>query len=301
MSIYVEIRIRGEMEELWQKTQEPKLHQRWDLRFSEIDYLPPLPGEPQKFLYSTRIGAGLRIDGEGESTGEHDGTCGERTSALKFWSKDLKSLITAGSGYWKYVPCGSEIRFFTSYDYQPRFWAIGRMIDSLLFRPLLGWATAWSFDRLRLWIEQDIPPEVSRDRTLISSLARLTIAFIWFYHGLVPKLLYRSPDELGMLSLAGIPASSVLSLTLLAGWLEICFALLFLVFWKARWPLWLTMIAMVAATLGVGITSPAYLHKAFDPLTFNLAVAVLAVCGLLAARDLPTAKRCLRRPPETEP
>jgi hypothetical protein len=58
MSIYVEILIRGNMDDLWQKTQEPKLHGRWDLRFSQIDYLPRAAGEAQKFLYSTRIGAG---------------------------------------------------------------------------------------------------------------------------------------------------------------------------------------------------------------------------------------------------
>jgi hypothetical protein len=40
MSIDVEIRIRGSIDELWHRTQHPALHQRWDLRFSEIDYLP---------------------------------------------------------------------------------------------------------------------------------------------------------------------------------------------------------------------------------------------------------------------
>jgi hypothetical protein len=300
MSIYVEILIGGDMESLWRKTQEPQLHQRWDLRFSEIKYLPRQPGDAQKFLYSTRIGAGLRISGEGESTGEHDDSSGQRTSALKFWSEDPKSLIEFGSGYWKYVPTASGIRFFTAYDYRTRFGAAGRIFDRLLFRPLIGWATAWSFDRLRLWIEQDISPEVSRDRSLIYFLTRLTVAFIWFYHGLVPKLLYRSPDELGMLSVTGMPAASVLSMTLLAGWLEIGFALVFIIFWRARWPLWVTIVAMLAATLGVGISSPGYLHQAFDPLTFNVAVAVLAACGLLSAPNLPTAKRCLTKPPEAE-
>jgi len=300
MGIYVEIFIRAPMESLWQKTHEPKLHERWDLRFSRIDYLPRQPDEPQRFLYSTRIGFGFRIDGEGESTGEHDGVSGQRTSALKFWSKDPKSLIELGSGYWKYVPLADGIRFFTFYDYQPRFGAIGRIIDKLIFRPLIGWATAWSFDCLRLWIEQDVSPEVSRARSLIYFLTRSTLSFIWLYHGLVPKILYRSPDELAMLGITGLPASSVLTLTVLAGWLEICFAVVFLLFWKARWPLWTTIIAMVAATLGVGISLPAYFHRAFDPLTFNLAVAILAVCGLLTATNLPTSNRCLRKPPETK-
>src|SRR5215469_8438115 len=46
--------------------------------------------------------------------------------------------------------------------------SVGRVTDRFLFRPFLGWATAWSFDRLRVWIEHGIPPEVSRDRTIRS-------------------------------------------------------------------------------------------------------------------------------------
>jgi len=299
MSIYVEILIRGSMDELWQKTQEPKLHQRWDLRFSDIDYLPREAGEPQKFLYATRIGAGLRIEGEGESTGGRDDASGQRTSALKFWSKDWKSLILVGSGYWKYVPVDGGIRFFTSYDYRTRFGAIGKILD-LTFRPLIGWATAWSFDRLRLWIERRIPPEVSRDRALIYGLTRLTLAFVWLYHGIVPKLLYHNADELKMLSDAGVPGTYLQTVASGFGWLEVCLGLVFLVLWKARWPLWFTIAAMVAATVGVGLRSPSYFSAAFNPVTFNLALAVLAVCGLVTAADLPSAKNCLRKLPEAE-
>ena len=71
MSIYVEIRVRGSMDELWRQTQDPSLHERWDLRFSEIVYLPrPDETAPQRFSYATRIGFGLRIRGEGESVGQ---------------------------------------------------------------------------------------------------------------------------------------------------------------------------------------------------------------------------------------
>ena len=40
MSIYVEILVRAPMDALWAHTQTPALHERWDLRFSRIDYLP---------------------------------------------------------------------------------------------------------------------------------------------------------------------------------------------------------------------------------------------------------------------
>jgi hypothetical protein len=153
MSIYVETRVRGHLEDLWQRTQDPVLHERWDLRFSEIDYLPRDGHEPQRFRYETRIGFGLRVRGEGESMGTRDGAAGERTSALRFWSDDPKSLIREGSGYWRYVPTADGVRFLTWYDYRTRFGLLGRLVDRVLFRPLMGWATAWSFDRLRLWIE----------------------------------------------------------------------------------------------------------------------------------------------------
>src|SRR5437764_12376664 len=125
--IYVEIPVRASIDELWEKTQDPQLHQRWDLRFTQIEYLPRQGEERQRFLYRTRVGFGLKIDGEGESIGERDGDDGPRTSSLKFWSEDPKSLIKTGSGYWKYVPgveqepagedarC-STIKFFTWYD-----------------------------------------------------------------------------------------------------------------------------------------------------------------------------------------
>src|SRR5437763_7755301 len=110
MGIYVEIPIRASMEELWEKTQNPQLHQRWDLRFTQIEYLPRKGDEPQRFLYGTRIGFGLNIDGQGESIGEREGEAGARTSSLKFWSEDTKSLIKTGSGYWKYVPHAANRR-----------------------------------------------------------------------------------------------------------------------------------------------------------------------------------------------
>jgi hypothetical protein len=163
--IYVEILIRAPIGEVWAKTQEPGQHERWDLRFSRITYLPrQSEHEPQRFLYSTRIGFGLVISGEGETVGETATSDGSRTSALRFWSADSRSLILAGSGYWKYIEVPGGVRFITGYDYRTRFGLPGRAFDRVVFRPLLGWATAWSFDRLRLWLERGVEPEVSRRR-----------------------------------------------------------------------------------------------------------------------------------------
>ena len=298
MGIYVEIFIRASMEELWEKTQNPGLHQRWDLRFSEIEYLPRTEGEPQRFLYVTRIGAGVRIEGAGESTGEHDDTGGQRTSALKFWSTDRKSLILTGSGYWKYIPCRNGITFLTWYDYGVRFGALGQIADRIGFRPLLGWATAWSFDRLRLWIENGVPPEVSRWIAFTYAVSRLAVAFVWIYQGLVPKLLYRDASELRMLSNIGLlPSSSSLELAII-GAAEIGLGMVMLILWRRRWPLSCTILAMVLATIVVALVAPEFLTAVFNPVSLNVAVLSLAAIGLLTGRYAPTATNCRRRPQE---
>jgi uncharacterized membrane protein YphA (DoxX/SURF4 family) len=284
------------MDDLWQKTQDPGIHQRWDLRFSQIEYLPRVPGEPQKFRYVTRIGAGLRIEGAGESSGEQDDELGRRTSALKFWSADRKSLIETGSGYWKYIPKDNGILFLTWYDYRTRFGLVGRIVDRVCFRPLLGWATAWSFDRLRVWTECGVAPEISRICAFAYTLSRLTLAFAWIYQGLVPKLIFRSVDELRMLRDAGIPESRLAATLSAIGVAEVVFGVLLLVLWRRRWPLWLTIMMMVVALIVVALCSSSFLPRAFNPVTLNLAIAALAAVGLLLEQHVPTATRCRRQP-----
>src|SRR5215210_2140700 len=264
MSIYVEIRVRAPLEELWRLTQTPALHERWDLRFTRIEYLPRTDeSAPQRFLYATRIGFGLGVRGEGESVGTRDASDGSRTSALRFWSDDRKSLIREGSGYWRYIPTDDGLRFLTWYDYRTRFGAPGRALDRAIFRPLMGWATAWSFDRLRLWLERGVDPTFSMQRSLIHAVARCAIAFIFLYHGLVPKLLAQHADELAMLADAGLPPRPAGVALALLGAGEIAFAVALVVAWRARWLFGVTIALMVAATLGVAITSTRFLVAAF--------------------------------------
>ena len=299
--IYVEVRIRGSMESLWSRTQDSALHRRWDLRFSEIRYLPrPDDSEPQRFLYATTIGLGIRVEGEGESVGLHDGPGGERTSSLKFRSDDPRALILEGSGYWKYIPNEDGIRFLTWYDYRTRFGAIGRAVDAALFRPLMGWATAWSFDRLRLWIERGIEPEASLQRSLAHATARVAIALVFLYHGLVPKLIARHPDELEMLRDAGLSEGSLTTALRLLGVVEVVWGLVVLSTWRSRWPFAMTAALMVVATIGVAVGSPRYLVAAFNPGSLNLSVFALGAIGWLTGRDRPSSSHCLRRRPGAE-
>ncbi|MFJ9819403.1 hypothetical protein ACIRU3_29920 [Streptomyces sp. NPDC101151] len=171
MGLYIETHIRADLDDLWARTQDPALHQRWDLRFTEIDHLPRADGEPQRFRYAVRVLPFLTVSGTGVAAGEKERPDGTRTSALRFVSPHPLSLLAEGSGYWRYVPEGQGVRFLTGYDYRPRWGAFGALADRLVFRPLMGWATAWSFDRLRLWLERGITPE----RALVNWLAELAV------------------------------------------------------------------------------------------------------------------------------
>jgi hypothetical protein len=285
------------MDDVWRLTQTPHLHQRWDLRFSSITYLDrPDDSEPQQFRYATRIGLGVEIEGWGETAGEQVDEY-LRTSALKFGSHDWRSLIRAGSGYWKYEQVEDGIRFITGYDYQVRWGVIGRVCDRLVFRPMVGWATAWSFDRLRLWIESGVEPERAARQTLIHALAAAAVSFVWIWHGIVPKLAGPHPDELAMLFEAGVPEAWLVSGVRVIGIAESLLGVAVPLFAMRRWPWLLTMALMVVATIAAIANSPHRIAGAFGPITLNVLLGVLAAVGLLSLRDLPSARRCLRQPP----
>ncbi|MGW3954997.1 hypothetical protein ACWEKM_29605 [Streptomyces sp. NPDC004752] len=171
MGLYVEARVRADLDVLWERTQDPALRPRWDLRFTEITRLPGAEGEPWRFRYATRVLPFLRVRGTGISAGEKERPDGTRTSALRFACPHPLSPIAGGGGYIRYVPDGDGVRFLTGYDYRPRGGALGVLADRLLLRPLLRWATAWSVDRLRLWLERGITPE----RALLNWLAELLV------------------------------------------------------------------------------------------------------------------------------
>jgi hypothetical protein len=169
--VYVETVITAPLDEIWVRTRDPRHHIRWDARFTAIGPYGP----DGHFRYATRVLPGLTIAGEGVTAGERRRADGTATSVLRFGSRHPASLIRAGHGYWRFVPAGGATHFGTGYDYRPGWGPLGRIADRA-FRPLFAWATAWSFDRLRLWLERGIPPERSRNQAVAEAVVRLAVA-----------------------------------------------------------------------------------------------------------------------------
>lgn len=154
-AIYVDIEVRADVDRVWQLTQDPAQHPRWDLRFSTITPLADLPTGGNRFVYQRRMLLHT-ITGTGTSLGERQQPDGTRTSALRFTTGDRLSPLRAGRGYWRYLSTADGTTFITGFDYEPGW---GRLVDRLVMRRFIGWMTAWSFDRLRIWAETGTPPE----------------------------------------------------------------------------------------------------------------------------------------------
>ena len=298
MPIYVETRIHGSLDELWRRTQIPDLHEQWDLRFTSITYIDcASDDEPQRFCYTTRLGMGIEINGWGETVGSHTKD-GARTSALKFGSDEKRSLIRTGSGYWKYEQTDDGVRFLTGYDYDVRWGFVGRLIDRLFFRPMIGWATAWSFDRLRMWIERDVVPSISMRCAFVHTTCALTVGFVWIWHGLVPKVFAHHPDETAMLGEAGVAEQWLSPLLWIAIITEVLLGLSCMLFSKRRWPWLVTIGLMLFAMIGVVVNAPQRALAPFNPVTLNTLMIAAAMCALLMRNLVPSARRCRRRPPK---
>jgi hypothetical protein len=295
--IYVETLIDADIAKVWEYTQVPQLHKEWDLRFSDISYLPKDADDaPQHFLYETKIGFGIKVSGKGESVGTHSKQTGESTSALKFWSDEKISLISTGSGYWKYIPQADGLRFLTWYDYKTRYGYVGSIIDKFAFRPLIGWATAWSFDALKIWIEKGIHPRISKNQYFIYAVANVMIALIWLYHGIIPKLLYMETGEQDMMSAAGFFSGFEKQAVYTVGIAEMLFGLSFLFFGRLRVLHYLNIGGLLVLAMLAFLARPEVYTEPFNPATTSLGAIGLSIVALKTLNNLPDAGQCLRKP-----
>jgi hypothetical protein len=125
------------------------------------------------------------------------------------------------------------------------------------------------------------------DATALGRIRRtsnLTVAGIWLYQGLVPKLLGPHPDEMAMSMAFGIPQGLQVQVSYAAGVAEVMLALIILQLPHRAWPQLLSAIATAALLAFVAIWVPRFLVGAFNPVVMNAASIALSVVALLALR-----------------
>ena len=98
--------------------------------------------------------------------------------------------------------------------------------------------------------------------------ARCMLAFVFIYHGLVPKILWLSAMEAELASAHGVDASVI---SPLAGVLEILLGLSLVLWRRSLLPVYAAIALLAALLFDVMLVRPDLLIEAFNPVTLNLA------------------------------
>jgi len=253
------------------------------------------PTDPQKFHYSTKIGFGIKVNGIGESVATKTKDNGESTSVLKFSSDSNISIIKQGSGYWKYVPETDGIKFFTGYDYETHWGLFGKLMDKFIFRPLMIWATAWSFDCLKNWIEKGFHPKQAINAQLSIILISIALGIVWIYQGLIPKLFYTDTGELDILRQSGLFNGYEESILTSIGIAEIVFGFA-LIFIHKKTIHYMNILCLLLLGVGAFFSNLRIFTLPFNPFSLNISMMALSIIALLNFKFVPKASNCITNP-----
>lgn len=111
----------------------------------------------------------------------------------------------------------------------------------------------------------------------------ITLAVLWIYQGLVPKIIYKVIVEQQFWQFTGVQFLSIPRLIELSGVIEIVFGLFFLIFRQSNnihYLHYLNILGMLFFLLVVAVIYPHHFVQAFNPLVMNLAMIGLSVVAI---------------------
>jgi len=110
---------------------------------------------------------------------------------------------------------------------------------------------------------------------------RAALAFVFFYHGLIPKILFPSEVEFMLVKLHGLPIDALL-LSQVAGVMEMILAGLIIFIRHTLWPVYIAMFSLLLLLIDVAIVMPELLVDAFNPVSINTACLVLGLIVVIS-------------------
>lgn len=108
----------------------------------------------------------------------------------------------------------------------------------------------------------------------------ITLAVLWVYQGLIPKVLYKAQDEQYIWQQQGFDELISLILMQFSGYIEIIFGMLFLVFKQSKILHFLNILGVLGLSLLIAIIDMRYFQNAFNPFVMNVAMASLSIIAL---------------------
>ena len=114
--------------------------------------------------------------------------------------------------------------------------------------------------------------------------SRVTLAFVFIYHGLVPKLLSLSEIEVKLTEAHHFTYPATLISTV-AGTAEVFLGLAIFLLKKSLIPIHIANIILIALLIDVAIVMPKLLFEAFNPVTTNLVCIVLGYIIIITQKN----------------
>lgn len=125
---------------------------------------------------------------------------------------------------------------------------------------------------------------MAKDRlSTVQGVARAGLAFIFAYHGLVPKVLWLSPLEVQLVHLNAIPFPAYL-FSPIVGVVELLLAVAILFWQRSLLPVYMAALTLVLLLLDVALVMPTLLVAAFSPVSVNVAGLCLCYIVVLTGR-----------------
>ncbi|NNH00556.1 DoxX-like family protein [Acinetobacter sp. ANC 5414] len=111
-------------------------------------------------------------------------------------------------------------------------------------------------------------------------LIQITLAVLWIYQGLIPKILFQSSAEIGIWQTIGLELHLAKIAVALSGMIEIMFGYTFLIWQKAAFIHQLNILGLSGLLLLIMFTDPLQLTTAFNPVVMNIAMIALSMLAI---------------------
>lgn len=116
------------------------------------------------------------------------------------------------------------------------------------------------------------------------NLSRIAIAFIWLYHGLIPKLIFSHATELELVEKGPVIGTPEITI-MIAGIAEVIVGLCVVVLWKSKWPIYLSLAGFAMLLMGAAVVSPGHAVHAFNPITLTVSAIIFCLIQLSEFRS----------------
>jgi hypothetical protein len=154
------------------------------------------------------------------------------------------------------------------------------------------WATAWSFDCLKNWIENGRHPKQAIKAQLTFLISCVVLSLIWIYQGLIPKLLFTNSGELEILKHAGWFEGHEKKVLTLIAWAEILLGFIILIVHKKS--IHIINILALLLLLGAALVSNTVIFTfPFNPFSLSISMIALSVIAIINFEGLPRASNCI--------